>query len=237
MKRSPYVQLSLVASVALVVAGCGPSEKTYSLKKQFNFQTVQECADQKFPVNICSDAFMAAMAEHRRIAPVYDNKADCDADFVPDYCQADANGKFMPKLGGFRLDANGQVTQSQLDAAKAQAGLAGIPGDGGGLNSSNGLLTGLLIGHMLSNNGGNYYSSPVYYYRDNRGGFLSSTLGQRIDSGSTFSHSRQGQSGSFYTRSSSSIKPISVASSTSRGGFGSSASARSGWGGSSSGGG
>lgn len=228
MKRSKYVQLSLAASVALAVAGCGQQEKTYTLKKEFNFKSVQECTAQKFPVDVCSDAYITAMAEHRRNAPVYDSQADCDADFVADYCQQDSSGKFIPQLSGFQLAADGQVTQSQVDAAKAQVG---DTSSGGGFNA-NGLLTGLLIGNMLSSNRGSFQSAPVYNYRDSRGGFGTSTLGQRIDNGTTFSKSRQSKFGSGY--SSSNTKPISVSSSTSRGGFGSKASARSGWGGSSS---
>ncbi|WP_407314304.1 DUF1190 domain-containing protein [Pseudomonas sp. nanlin1] len=228
MKRSKYVQLSLAASVALAVSGCGQQEKTYSVKKEFNFKSVQECVAEKFPVDVCSDAYITAMAEHRRNAPVYDSQADCDADFVANYCQQDSTGKFIPQIGGFQLGADGEVTQSQLDAAKAQAGESSSSGSG---FSGTSLLTGLLIGNMLSSNRGSYYSAPVYNYRDSRGGFGTSTLGQRIDSGTTFANSRQARTGPGYSQSLR--KPISVSSSTSRGGFGSKASARSGWGGSS----
>ena len=233
MKRSKYVQLSLAASVALAISGCGPAEKTYKLQKKYNFQSVQECVDEKLPVDICSTAYMTAMGEHRRIAPVYDSKADCDADFVPDWCQQDSAGKFLPKLGGFELNADGEVTQSEVDAARAQlpASEANVGGSGFG-----NLLTGLLIGNMLSGNRSSYYSEPVYRYRDDRGNFGSSTLSQRVSSGSTFTKSNQARYGS-YTDSVKNSKAMAVASSTSRGGFGSKSSARSGWGGSSSSGG
>ena len=167
MKRSKYVQLSLAASVAMAISGCGPTEKTYDLQKKYNFQSVQQCADEKLPVDVCSDAYMTAMAEHRRIAPVYDSQADCDADFVADWCQQDSTGKFIPRLGGFELTAEGQVTQSQVDAANAQAANAQASGGSGFSTSS--LLTGLLIGNMLSNNRNSYRSEPVYRYRDDRG--------------------------------------------------------------------
>lgn len=233
MKRSKYVQLSLAASVALAISGCGPTEKTYKLQKKYNFQSVQQCVDEKLPVDICSTAYMTAMGEHRRIAPVYDSQADCDADFVPDWCQQDSAGKFLPKLGGFELNADGEVTQSEVDAARAQlpASEANVGGSGFG-----NLLTGMLIGNMLSSNRSSYYSEPVYRYRDDRGNFGSSTLSQRVSSGSTFTRSNQARYGS-YTDSIKTSKAMSVASSTSRGGFGSSSSARSGWGGSSSSGG
>jgi len=235
MKRSKYVQLSLAASVAMAISGCGPTEKTYPVQKQYNFQSVQQCADEKLPVDVCSDAYMSAMAEHRRIAPVYDSQADCDADFVADWCQQDSAGKFIPKLGGFELTADGQVTQSQVDAAKAQLPASEANTGGSGFSTSS-LLTGLLIGNMLSNNRNSYYSQPVYRYRDNRGNYGTSTLNQRIANGSTFNRSNQAKYGGSYTNSisKSASKPVSVSSSTSRGGFGSKASARSGWGGGSS---
>lgn len=232
MKRSKYVQLSLAASVAMAISGCEPAEKTYPLQKKYNFQSVQQCADEKLPVDVCSDAYMTAMAEHRRIAPVYDNQADCDADFVADWCQQDSAGKFIPKLGGFELTADGEVTQSQVDAAKAQLPASEANSGGSGFSGSS-LLTGLLIGNMLSSNRSSYFSEPVYRYRDSRGGFSSSTLNQRIASGSTFTKSNQAKYGTGYSTSTSKSSS-KVASSTSRGGFGSQASARSGWGGSSS---
>ncbi|SDZ63042.1 DUF1190 domain-containing protein [Pseudomonas sp. NFIX28] len=227
MKRSQYVQLSLAASVALAVSGCNSEPETLAVQQKFNFQSVQECVDGKIAVDVCSDAYIKAMAEHRAQAPVYDNQADCDADFVENWCQMDSSGKFVPKLGGFEINAQGAFTREQL----AAAGVSPQAGQGSSFSSiDSGLLTGLLIGNMLSGGSRNYYSEPVYRYRDNRGGYANSTLNQRIASGSTFSKSRQAQ----YGKGFQTTRPMSVASSTSRGGFGSQASARSGWGGSSS---
>lgn len=228
MKRSQYVQLSLAASVALAISGCNSEPETLAVQQKFNFQSVQECVDGKIAVDVCSDAYIKAMAEHRAQAPVYDNQADCDADFVENWCQVDSNGKFVPKLGGFEINAQGAFTREQL----AAAGVSPEAGRSSSFSSNDsGLLTGLLIGNLLSGGSRNYYSEPVYRYRDDRGSYANSTLNQRIASGSTFSKSRQAQSGSGFRTN---TRPMSVSSSTSRGGFGSQASARSGWGGSSS---
>ena len=167
MKRSKYVQLSLAASVAMAISGCGPTEKTYDLQKKYNFQSVQQCADEKLPVDVCSDAYMTAMAEHRRIAPVYDSQADCDADFVADWCQQDSTGKFIPRLGGFELTAEGQVTQSQVDAANAQANSQANSGGSGFSTSS--LLTRLLTL--------NRYRLPVMLWRHRNDDALEELLG------------------------------------------------------------
>ncbi|GAB3395280.1 DUF1190 domain-containing protein [Azotobacter armeniacus] len=227
MKRSSYVQLSLATSISLAIAGCDGAQDTYTVQETFRFQSVQECVNRKFPVDVCSDAYMAALAEHRRIAPLYDRQADCEADFVPGYCQTDSAGRYVPQLGGFELSAGGTVTQAQMDSAKAQAAASG--------DSGSGLLMGLLIGSMLGNSGGRYYSEPVYRYRDGRGAFSTSTLSRRIETGATFPNSQQSRYGKGYSNSTS--RPISTSSATSRGGFGSQSSARGGWGGSRSSGG
>ncbi|MEE4464402.1 hypothetical protein V2S84_20180, partial [Azotobacter chroococcum] len=66
MKRSSYVQLSLATSISLAIAGCEGPQDTHNIEQKFRFQSVQECVNQKFPVDVCSDAYMTALAEHRR---------------------------------------------------------------------------------------------------------------------------------------------------------------------------
>ncbi len=238
MRRSS-LKLVLASTLPLALAACSKSEETVEVNTQQTFPTVQACVEQKVPVDICSDAYMNALADHRRIAPTYDSAAACDADFVPDYCQQTSDGKFMPKLGGFELSLSGEVPKSQVAAAQAQ-GESGGGGGGGGFSGTS-LLTGLLIGNMLSGNmgGGRYYSQPIYQTRDSRGAYQSSTLSKQIEQGKTFGQSTQARSSSTGSYSQSTLgrnlgKGSSVSSSISRGGFGSQASARSGWGGKSS---
>lgn len=234
MRRSS-LKLVLASTLPLALGACSKSEETVAVNTQQTFPTVQACVEQKVPVDICSDAYMNALAEHRRIAPTYDSAAACDADFVPDYCQQTSDGKFMPKLGGFELSLSGDVPKSQVAAAQAQGG-----GEGGGGFSGTSLLTGLLIGNMLSNmGGGRYNSQPIYQTRDSRGAYQSSTLSKQIEQGKTFGQSTQARSSSTGSYSQSTLgrnlgQGSSVSSSISRGGFGSQAAARSGWGGKSS---
>lgn len=240
MRRSS-VKLVLAGALPLALAGCGPSEQKDTVNAKANFSSVQECADAKVPVNICSDAYMQALSDHRRIAPTYDDKASCDADFVPDYCQVASDGKYMPKLGGFELGFSEQVPKEALDRANQEVNQSAPAG----MSGTTGLMAGLLIGNLLSNGFGNnrYYSQPIYQTRDDRGGYYSSSLPSQIDRGKTFGRSTQAQSSPdrSYGRStlgrnlgSSGSGSSSVSSTISRGGFGSQASARSGWGGKSS---
>ncbi|WP_462378815.1 DUF1190 domain-containing protein [Pseudomonas sp. Marseille-QA0892] len=238
MRTRNSATLVLAGALPLALAGCNQQDSV-EVTATKNFKTVQECVDTKFPVDICSDAYMNALADHRRIAPVYDTQAACDADFVPDYCQATSDGNFMPRLGGFELTATGQVNRADYDHAQQQGAQSG------GYGVTNGLLTGLLIGNLLSNRGGQYYSQPIYQTRDGRGNYGTSTLSRQMESGKTFSNSHQARnsSTSAYTRQtlgrslrSNGSDRSAVGSTISRGGFGSQASARSGWGGRSSGG-
>ncbi|CAM3508812.1 hypothetical protein BZK31_27005 [Pseudomonas floridensis] len=245
MRRSS-VKWVLASTLPLAISGCGAADDAPNFQAKASFKTVQECTDAKIPVDVCSDAYMKALSDHRTIAPVYDDKASCDADFIPDYCQVTSDGKYTPKMGGFELGFEGNVPKEALDRANqevAQAAPAGMSG-------TTGLLTGLLIGNLMSNGfggGSRYYSQPIYQTRDDRSsgtyGYYGSSLPSQMERGKTFGKSTQARSGSgSYGTStlgrslggSGSGSGSSVSSTISRGGFGSQASARSGWGGKSS---
>ena len=132
----------------------------------------------------------------------------------------------MPKLGGFKVPQPGEAAQN-LDAiadaqmpagdttsSNATQSTSHYSGGGGG---GNGMLTGWLIGNAMSNNS----NRTVYRDRDTRQTYNTSTQYRKIES------APRSQPDYESTRS----KPVNVASSTSRGGFGSQSSARSGWGG------
>lgn len=219
MKRSKYVQLSLAASVAMAISG-----EVAAVDQQRSFQSVEQCVDAEVAADVCSNAYVAALSEHRRIAPAYDDKAKCDADFAADWCQKNSDGRFVPKLGGFKVPQNGEPAQN-LDAiadAQMPAGESAAAqnvqntshtSSGGG----SGWLTGWLIGNAMSNNA----NRTVYRDRDTRQPYNTSTQYRRAE---TTTRSQPDYE-------SSKSKPVNVASSTSRGGFGSQSSARSGWGG------
>lgn len=218
MKRSKYVQLSLAASVAMAISGEAAADQTR------NFQSVEQCVDAEVAADACSNAYVAALTEHRRIAPVYDDKANCDADFADGWCQKNSDGRFVPKLGGFKVIHKAEVAQN-LDAiadAQMPAGDAAAAqnvqntshtSSGGG----SGWLSGWLIGNAMSNNA----NRTVYRDRDTRQTYDTSKQYRKIESAPRSQPDYE----------SSKSKPVNVASSTSRGGFGSQSSARSGWGG------
>ncbi|MGV8919434.1 MAG: DUF1190 domain-containing protein [Pseudomonas sp.] len=244
MRPRSSIKLVLASTLPLALAACSQPDDRVAYSVKNNYTSVQECVDAKVPVDVCSDAYMQALSDHRKIAPTYDDQASCDADFVAGYCQATSDGKFTPKMGGFELAISGTLPKGQVDQARAQA--AQSPNNGGG-GVDSGLLTGLLLGTMLGGGGNNRYNSqPIYSTRDSRGSYSNSTLSRQIEQGKTFSSSTQARTsgtGSYPAStlgrslgSGSGANSSSVGSTISRGGFGQQATARSGWSGRSSGG-
>lgn len=241
MKRSKSIQLMLVSAIPFALVACDDGQRSVqqsvrTVTDQRTFETVQSCVDSKIPADICADTFMAAMDQHKKQAPVYDTQANCEADFIPGYCAEITGGRFMPKLGGFQITSEREVP-NQPAGAEGQMVQSGAGSHSGG-GSNDGLLTGLLLGQMMSGGSARYYSEPVYISRDSRGDFRKSTLAKQIESGNTFSRSRQSTQGAGYSvnslaRKSSNLnsKPVQVAAAPARGGFGGQATARSGWGG------
>ncbi|MFD2645165.1 DUF1190 domain-containing protein [Pseudomonas japonica] len=260
MRRPSSTKLLLVGALPLAISGCSDPEQTVTWSVKDNFKNVQACVDAKFPVDVCSDAYIQAMVDHRKVAPVYADRAACDADFVEGYCQPTSDGQFMPQMAGFELAMSGEMPKEQAEQIQQQAAQQGASSSGIGgtvAAAGAGALAGMLIGNAMSNRSApRYQSQPVYQNRDSRGSYQTSTLSRQIEQGKTFSRStqpqrykqddKQGSSSGYYggsgsSRSTSSTSAFrsssgsSVSSSISRGGFGQQASARSGWGGKSSG--
>lgn len=219
MKRSKYVQLSLAASVALAISG-----EAAAVDQPRSFQSVEQCVDAEVAADVCSNAYVAALTEHRRIAPAYDDKDKCDADFAADWCQKNSAGRFVPKLGGFKVPQNAEAAQdldaiadAQMPAGDAAAAQNVQPTAHASSGAGNGWLSGWLIGNAMSNNA----NRTVYRDRDTRQTYNTSTQSRKIESAPRSQPDYE----------SSKSKPVNVASSTSRGGFGSQSTARSGWGG------
>jgi uncharacterized protein YgiB involved in biofilm formation len=285
MKRSKSISLALVSTIPFALTACSDSnEEVRTVSSSKTFENIQQCVDIKVPVDVCSNSYMMALNEHKKIAPTYASQDDCEGDFVKDYCVVNDAGKWMPKLGGFQIteshavkyrkDESGNFAPVAAPVQAATAGTTTTTGAGGGttiINNTTGggggggadFLTGMLIGNAMGGGGGrttnNYYSEPVYKTRDSRGDYKTSTINERVESGSTFKASEQTKSGfdykqksmtgslsgrsqptnssynnSGYKTSSSNYTSSSrsaESASISRGGFGSQAVARSSWGG------
>lgn len=273
MRRRSQVGLVLAGTLPFVLAGCGNSTPdTYTLNKSMTFQSVEQCAQTGFPTQTCADAFIKAKNDYTRITPEYDSKEACENEFVPDYCDATSQEDkqtWRPRMNGFSLNVEGELTEAQVAQAKKEAAASGHAND-------NQLLEGILLGYLLKSGmqGSLLYgpAQPTYLVRDpvaqqpqsntsagssygnsysstryTGGGVRSSTLGEQVERGQSYSQSRQSQryghdyyqhsntlGHSLRSSSGTGLSRHAASSSTSRGGFGSQASARGGWGGHSS---
>ncbi len=244
MKRSRSIRLALVSTLPFALTACDTQDPVKTITATKTFESMKECVDSKVPTDVCSNSFIQALNEHKRIAPMYENKADCENDFMEGFCNTTSDGKWMPALSGFQITSTAEVPASQLQgSAPNTAGGTTVVNNGGGGSGMGDILTGVLIGNMISGmmNTPRYQSEPVYGSRNSRGDFSKSTISDRVKSGSTFGSSIQSKSGFDYkkksltrsleNRSIKSNRDSSVKSSTARGGFGSQATARGGFGG------
>lgn len=219
MRRRSQVGLVLAGTLPFVLAGCGDSAPdTYTFNKAMTFQSVEQCMQTGVPTQTCADAFIKAKNDYNRITPDYDSKEACENEFVPDYCDvASEEDKpiWRPRMNGFSLSVEGELTEAQVTQAKKEAAASGQGNDGQ-------LLEGILLGYLLKSSmqGSLLYgpAQPTYLVRDpvaqqsqpttstgstfgnsyssshyTGGGVRSSTLGEQVERGQNYSQSRQSQ--------------------------------------------
>lgn len=225
MKRSSF-KLVLAGSLPLALTACGPQEQLYTVSQKVNYDTVAACVDDRVPNAICTDAYQQAQSDYQRQTPTFAFQSECEAQFGADNCQATVGGRYMPLMNGFELESAAEVTQSQLDAGYAQGGGYG--------HVASAAVAGILLGQVVSNSDRRFRAQPLYANRSGaRLGPHNGALGgiQRAredEQNSSGGSSGGGGGGGRWSRKES--HPASSASIT-RGGFGSQATARSGWGG------
>lgn len=105
MKRSRYVALLAMGASALALSACGESETPAGV-----YTSVDQCiAEKQFSEAECRKAFDTATEEHKKVAPKYAVKADCEADFGAGKCEespyrtSSGTSTFMPLFVGYML--------------------------------------------------------------------------------------------------------------------------------------
>lgn len=178
MKRSQNLKLVLMAAavpLALVACKREPTGQVLTSVEQCDSQT-------DVPPEQCKLAYEAAVAEHQKLAPRFDNKVECDQQFQ-DCTAVEENGRthYNPPMGGF--------------------------------------LMGYLIGNAIGGRGGYGLGGSAPLYRDRSGGYYKpggDYVGDRV--------------GTVTGKRGNTALPTRAVT-VSRSGFGSSASARGGFGG------
>lgn len=218
-KSNQHITLALVSTIPFFLAACDntPEEQTRTVTNKKVFNSVQDCVDNKVPQAICQNSFIQANNEHLKVAPTYKSEDDCEAVFMKDQCAVNLDNLWAPKLAGFEITEShiervngGNVVQSTTPQA-APVGTTQAPATTGGTTvinnttgggSSDGFVTGLLIGNMMGNSGPNYYSQPVYVERTSRGDYTKSTISERVNRGESFAKSTQAAQGWDYKQKS-----------------------------------
>lgn len=142
-KRSKTARLiMMVPAAGLILAGCG--EKPVEVQV---FNNPDECAAYYNPPAECQAAFAEAAALHPQVAPRYENKQACEADFGSGQCEdapvlaansteqnaqnQQSSGFFMPMMMGFMagqmLNRGGLATSQQQSAQPARNPVASQP--------------------------------------------------------------------------------------------------------------
>ena len=105
MKRSRSVALLAMGASALALTACGESETPAGV-----YTSIEQCvADKQFSQAECDKAFATAKDEHKKVAPKYANKTECEADFGVGKCEespyktTSGTSTFMPLMIGYML--------------------------------------------------------------------------------------------------------------------------------------
>lgn len=231
-KSSPAITLALVGAIPLILTGCDEPQKAPEVATVTNsktFANMQACVDDKVPTDICQNALIQAMQEHKKVAPTFSSQTDCEDVFMKDSCVETSGAQWMPKLAGFQITESHEVPvevarekqREEQQATQTASGQNGVINTGGGaaaggttiINNTSGgashsgvgdFMLGYALGNLSNASAPRYYAQPVYVERTSRGDYRTSTLKQRIDEGQKFEKSTQSRSGWDYSQ-----KPMS----------------------------
>jgi uncharacterized protein YgiB involved in biofilm formation len=100
MKRSRSIQLALMGSMPLLVAGCGQAHHDTALL----YEDLQQClTDGQVPPVTCEEGYERALVAEDN-APRYGSLADCEAEYGVSACRpAHEGGWFIPMAAGFMI--------------------------------------------------------------------------------------------------------------------------------------
>jgi uncharacterized protein YgiB involved in biofilm formation len=100
MKRSRNLRLTLMAvAVPAGLAACDSGEPTGVV-----LNSIADCQTQQVDVAQCEAAYNTAVAEHRRVAPRFDDVVQCEQDFGRcETVQEEGRTSYIPPMGGFLL--------------------------------------------------------------------------------------------------------------------------------------
>lgn len=207
-KRSKTARLiMMVPAASMVLAGCG--EKPVEVQV---FNTPDECAAFYNPPAECQAAFAEAKALHPQVAPRYNSKQECEADFGSGQCET------APVLAANTSSPSSEHSSEQTNSQSQQSSGFFMP-----------MMMGFLAGQMLNRGGMAAGAAPQQTANAARSPVPSQPLYKSRDDRNTF---RTASNTAVASQPGlTSIKPSAVqpkpAAMARRGGFGAQAAARS----------
>lgn len=107
--HSSIASLFLLSAVAMVLVGCGGSDKKANEPAAFRgiYTTSGDCSDSgKLSVDQCVEAMEKAVAEHEKSAPSYSSLRSCEATEGVGQCERTHAANFRPILLAFLVTAS-----------------------------------------------------------------------------------------------------------------------------------
>jgi uncharacterized protein YgiB involved in biofilm formation len=161
-KRSQRVTPAIIGSVMslTLLTACGEKQEDASV-----FENIEQCVqDGQYNQVQCQELYAKAQAEHKDVAPKFENKADCEAEFGVGRCENEAgnNGSAEVASGDIGGDTGGHTTVVHHHSSF-------MP-----------MMAGIMIGRAISQPMYRPYHGGTYgAFMTNRGMPVSSTVGRQ----------------------------------------------------------
>jgi hypothetical protein len=137
-RRSAYVGFSVLSLSAATLAGCDEAVRDPDAKDASVYASVADC-EREQPQKACEDGWEAAQGEHRATAPLFKDRAQCEAQWGVGRCTdatgPQTTGMFVPALAGFMLLRTFHPARATCGPG---TGLPCADGAGGGWGGSGG---------------------------------------------------------------------------------------------------
>jgi len=113
-RKSAYVGFSVISLSAATLAGCDQPVRDAAAQDARLYASVSDC-EREAPAKACEDGWTAAQGEHNATAPLFSDRAQCEAQWGQGRCTAAttpyAARDFVPAIAGFMLVSSFRTPQ------------------------------------------------------------------------------------------------------------------------------
>lgn len=113
-RKSAYVGFSVITLSAATLAGCDEPVRDPAAQDARVYASIADC-EREEPARACQDGWTAAQNEHNATAPLFTDRAQCEANWGEGRCTPattpEAARFFVPAIAGFMLVSNFRTPQ------------------------------------------------------------------------------------------------------------------------------